>query len=128
MRLRSLLLARRWPALALALAALAVRIVVPAGMMPGHGANGPTLIVCSGTAAMPGMTGMPDRPAPAHDAGHDVPCAFTGLFAAALAAGVVPLLPILAFVVAVVLRAAPVPVVLRAVRLRPPSRAPPAFA
>jgi hypothetical protein len=133
-RLRSLLLARRWPALALVVATLAVRMIVPAGMMPGAGPGGPTLVVCSGhmtmpETAMPGMA-MPGTAKPG-DAGRpdpakaDAPCAFTGLLAAALDTAALPVLPPAPPAVVAVRLPALIPVVLRPLRLWPPRRGPP---
>lgn len=51
-RLRSLLFAQRWLALAIVVAALAMRIVVPAGMMPAFGSGGPTVTICTGNGAV----------------------------------------------------------------------------
>ena len=139
-RLRALLLDHRWLALAVTLLALAVRIAVPAGMMPGHDVRGATLIVCSGQmdvpAAMPGitMTGMTmtGMAMPKADAGKsdpakaDAPCAYTGLLAAALDTAGVPLLPALPLPVVARAVAALVGVIVPIRRLRPPLRGPPA--
>lgn len=130
-RLRILLHGRRWLALLIVVAALAVRIVVPAGTMPGRGADGVTLVVCDGhaMAAMPGMTTAGDagsgRAGGDHAGKTDAPCAFTGLVAAALDAPVLPVLSPLPPPPAVVAPPRGDAVPLRPVRLRPPSRGPP---
>jgi hypothetical protein len=69
--------------------ALAMKLLVPAGFMPVLGANGVSIVICSGsgpmsmTMAMPGMAGAHggDHDAPAK---HDAPCAFSGLAAPSL--------------------------------------------
>ena len=110
------------------LAALAVRLIVPAGMMPGHGTGGTTLIVCPGHTAMPGMAMPPAKEGVAK--GHpakDVPCAFTDLLAAALDGPALPVLPAMPLPVAVLIVAGAAAVVRRSRRLRPPLRGPPAL-
>ncbi len=120
-RLRFLLVSRPWLALALVLAALAVRVAVPAGMMPGAGRGGPTLVVCSGRMAAP-STGHRDAQAP------DVPCAFTGLIAAALDTPALPVVPAPAPLPVAQPVAVPAAVAVPALRLWPPRTGPPAFA
>ncbi len=117
-RLRSLLTARRWLALALIVAALAVRIIVPAGMMPGFD-GGATFTICTGHGAVVAGHGKAD-PAKA-----DAPCAFTGLTAAAIDTPAPPVLPAMPLPVALVIVAVGIAVLLRPVRLRPPLRGPP---
>jgi hypothetical protein len=120
-RLRTLLFARRWFALAIVVAALAVRLVVPAGMMPGFGPDGATLTICTGHGAVGVPGAKPDA------AKADAPCAFTGLFAAALDAAALPALPALPLPVAMPAAAVLIAVAGRSRRLRPPLRGPPAL-
>lgn len=78
---------REWITLLL-LPALAFRLLLPAGFMPGFGADGSTLTVqmCHGdarSAAVLRLTGgQPGQPA-APDAGHDAPCVFAATAGAA---------------------------------------------
>ncbi len=133
-RLRTLIRGHFWAALALLVAALAVRIAVPAGMMPAYGPDGPTLILCSGhmEPAMAGMApaamaGMPAKGDGKHDATpSDAPCAFTGLLAVALDGAALPVLPPPLVVAIAVLLATLVGAIVPACRLWPPRRGPPA--
>ncbi|VXD02574.1 conserved hypothetical protein [Sphingomonas sp. T1] len=130
-------LLRDHPALAawLVVVALAMKILVPGGFMPVVANGVLTIQLCAGAgpvsaatpvpvhAAMPGMTHDPDK---TQHAGREMPCAFSGLTTAGLAAADPVLLALaIAFVVATVFRAA-TPVVARAPEfLRPPLRGPP---
>ncbi len=130
-------LLRDHPALAawLVVVALAMKILVPGGFMPVVANGVLTIQLCAGAgpvsaatpapvhAAMPGMTHDPDK---TQHAGREMPCAFSGLTTAGLAAADPVLLALaIAFVVATVFRVAP-PVVARAPEfLRPPLRGPP---
>lgn len=73
--------------LTLAVLALFVRIVVPAGFMPDRAQPGApvSLVLCTGygevTVQVPGQ--VPGEKAPPARGGHDAPCAFAGLAAAA---------------------------------------------
>lgn len=126
--IRRLLAHRRLAAL-ICVAALLMKLVVPAGYMIGKHHGRVTIEVCSGMApapmAMPGM--------PGHDGSHDggkaeQPCAFAGLSAAALGAvDPVQVAALIAFVMAVWLSAAMLPAPRRRAWLRPPLRGPPAL-
>jgi len=110
---------------------------VPGGFMPVVANGVLTIQLCAGAgpstlatatsqtthAAMPGMTHDPDK---TQHAGREMPCAFSGLTTAGLAAADPVLLALaIAFVVATVFRVA-TPVVARAPEfLRPPLRGPP---
>lgn len=95
-------------ALALLACALALRLLIPAGWMPVHDAQGFHLTLCSGTGPEPlpahaAMAGMAHHGTHRHDHQHDQgmpdhPCAFAGL-------GMVlaePVLPAVAPIVATV--------------------------
>jgi hypothetical protein len=130
---------RLHPALAglLIAAALAVKMLVPAGYMPVIDASGMTLQLCPGAAATAqapaAMAHHPMTTTPAVDhrehlpaSKAEMPCAFAGLAAPVLAAVDAVLLAIaIAYVAAIVVRTGvrPAPPLLS--RLRPPLRAPP---
>lgn len=125
--LRRHLRSRPWlAALALA-AALALRLLVPAGFMPTVADGRVTLTLCSGVqpaapmAAMPGMAHHDDGSGTA-----EAPCAYADLALPALGSADPALLAAaLAFVVALAMRRA-IPLAPRAsARLRPPLRGPP---
>lgn len=138
LRLRSILI--RYPALAFAIlvAALALRLLVPAGFMPAAGKGAFAIEICSGygpqmstgqptamahAMAMPGMAHHDDT------ATSMSPCAFSDLAQAAIG-GVDPILLVAAIAFAVMLglfsgSALPQRIV---PRLRPPLRGPPPFA
>nr|WP_244651592.1 DUF2946 family protein [Sphingomonas sp. CFBP 8764] len=112
-----------------------MKILVPGGFMPVVANGVLTIQLCAGAgpvsaatpvpvhAAMPGMTHDSDK---TQHAGREMPCAFSGLTTAGLAAADPVLLALaIAFVVATVFRVA-TPVVARAPEfLRPPLRGPP---
>lgn len=112
--------------LLLALFALSVRALVPAGFMPTQSAGGWTLEICTGQGLVKvEVGGKPDK----RDGGSAPSiCAFAGTLAPLL-----PSLPLaamllaLAFTPALYGNAFSVPVVAVARRLRPPLRAPPRF-
>ncbi len=130
-------LLRYHPALTawLVVVALVMKILVPGGFMPVVANGVLTIQLCAGAgpstlatpqtthAAMPGMTHDPEK---TQHAGREMPCAFSGLTTAGLAAADPVLLALaIAFVIATVFRVAP-PVVARAPDfLRPPLRGPP---
>ncbi|MCP3735481.1 hypothetical protein M9979_11430 [Sphingomonas sp. RP10(2022)] len=133
--LRRLLLDHRALALWLALAALTVKLLVPAGFMVGTVEGRPVLQLCSGfapVAAMPmahhAMAGY--MPASHHDkadhAAPEMPCPYAALAQGTLAA-VDPLLlgPALAFVLALGFAATIRPPRRAIPYLRPPSHGPP---
>lgn len=117
--------------------ALLMKILIPAGFMPvvSNGVVG--IAICSGSmpveptmsmpmsAAMPGMAHHPDKP---DHQGRELPCAFAGLSAQSLAA-VDPLVlaAVIAFVVALGVRATTARRLVAASHLRPPLRGPPAL-
>ena len=132
---------RRWW-LVLCLAALALRLLIPAGHMPGIDAGGFAIVACP-DAAEP-MAVPRDRDTPPHHArthrtgGHDdrhddgdrgggQVCAFAGL-SAPLLGGADPLLLVaaLAWIAATALAMRPLRIARRTPHLRPPPQGPPA--
>ncbi|RDE06419.1 hypothetical protein DVW87_01475 [Sphingomonas aracearum] len=120
----------------LLLAALAMRVVVPAGFMPVFDGGRVTLALCDGfgpVAPAAPAAAMPDMAhghGPVHEHptdGATSPCAFADLALPALgAADPIVLLAALAFVAVLALLQAPLPLPALARRLRPPLRGPPA--
>lgn len=104
--------------LAACLAALALRVLVPAGWMPAEGSRGMVLALCSGTAITLDEGGAP---LPVAD---PAPCAFALATGPALLAAAL-LLPPLALPLLPPLPLAPVAVVSRRHRVRPPGQGPP---
>lgn len=125
--LRALLLKYRIVALAMVLAAFAMKAIMPAGTMLAPIGKVLTIAICDGSAdahssrdiVVPAKDGQ--TPGKAEQS-----CAFSSLGNAALG-GVDPLilLPTLAFALALAFAALPLPPVRTAARLRPPLRAPP---
>jgi hypothetical protein len=132
---------RRWW-LVLCLAALALRLLIPAGHMPVIDAGGLAIVACPDAAAP--MAVPRDRDTPPHHArthrtgGHDdrhddgdrgggQVCAFAGL-SAPLLGGADPLLlvAVLAWIAATALAMRPLRIVRRTPHLRPPPQGPPA--
>lgn len=150
--LRRLLLDHRTLALWLALAALAVRLLVPAGFMAGQADGRVMLQICSGYGpvttmspsdheAMPMAAGHGGHAAAMtgpHGAGHDdgsghagteMPCAYSALAHGAVAAADVVLLAVaIAFVMALGFAARPARPLHSRIYLRPPLRGPPLLA
>ncbi|MFD1950750.1 DUF2946 family protein [Sphingomonas arantia] len=130
--LRSLILAHRHIAVLICMAALALKLIVPAGYMVASQNGRVTITLCSGVApaAMPAMHGdMADHEKPGDHGQTEMPCAFTALSAHALG-GIDPivLLAAIAFVMAAALRPVRTPVRAGTPYLRPPQRGPPATA
>ena len=131
------LLAHHRLALLLCVAALLLKLLVPAGYMLDRTGGTLAISICSGVAApaaahdMPGMHGdmasyARRQEAPADHGKPELPCAFAGLSAAALAAiDPVQLAALIAFVVASGVAAVALPSPLAPTYLRPPSRGPP---
>ena len=146
--LRRLLLDHHRLALWLALAALTVRLLVPAGFMVGQVDGRAMLQICSGFGpvsvapvtdhgAMP-MTGHAAATAKHHGGGHDdagghaavdMPCAYAALAHGAVAAADIVLLAFaIAFVMALGFAARAVRPLRSRAYLRPPLRGPPLLA
>jgi hypothetical protein len=118
-------LARRFPALAAAavLAALLLRLVVPAGFMPVVEHGRLTIALCSGAGPMTAMPGHGHHQPPATAAKS---CAFADLAVPAIGgADPIQLAAALRFVLALGLVLALVLPVVAPARLRPPLRGPP---
>lgn len=131
--IRRLLAQRHWAAL-LCAATLLLKLLVPTGYMIGmaHGRLG--IELCSGIAgqdmalAMPGMHGdAPDHGTSKDHGKAEMPCAFSGLSAAALGAvDPVQLAALVVFIMGIGLCPAMLPSIERRTYLRPPLRGPPA--
>lgn len=107
--------------LLIALFALAIRAIVPAGFMPGNHDGRLTLDVCTSQGAMKIELGQPGKVAKV-----DAPCAFSGLTAPLLPGTPFALLALaIAFIVAAGFARIPFSVSHTLRRLRPPLRAPP---
>jgi hypothetical protein len=119
--IRSVLLRHPLLVLAIGLAALSLRLAVPAGFMPVLDSGGPALTLCSGQATAPGMAHH-EQDGPKADSG----CAFADL-ALPMIRGADPVLlaaALLVILAAGLFHAAALPSG-AALRLRPPLRAPP---
>ncbi|WP_341207426.1 hypothetical protein [uncultured Sphingomonas sp.] len=128
------LLAQRELAILICVATLLLRLLVPGGYMIDRVSGHFTITICSGIAApaaataMPGMHGdMPDHGKKDDRGKVDMPCAFSGLSAAALSAtDPLQLAALIVFVMGTgFARRLPPPEPARA-HLRPPLRGPPA--
>lgn len=125
------LLAQRYVAVLICVAALALKLVVPTGYMIGDERGHVAIVMCPGAAAVPvaaAMHGVMADHGKSKDHGKpELPCAFAGLSAASLGAvDSVLLAALIVFVMAVGLsRALPLPWIRRSY-LRPPLRGPPA--
>ncbi|WP_312490321.1 hypothetical protein [Sphingomonas sp.] len=143
------LIAQRHLAALLCLAALLLKLVVPSGYMIGEARGRWAIMLCPGTITAPQSTpldpvsAMPTMPGMSHAAATDhgrsdhpddrhqraeMPCAFAGLSAAALAAtDPIQLVALLAFVLATGFVAVAATVRSAPPYLRPPLRGPPAL-
>jgi hypothetical protein len=131
------LLALRTLAVLICAAALLLKLVVPAGYMIDGDHGRIAITLCPGTAPapmttdMPGMAGMHgDRADHGKSQDHgkaEMPCAFSGLSSAVMAAlDPIQLAGLVAFVMAIGLVGVVVPVPADPAYLRPPLRGPPA--
>lgn len=131
--IRSLVLSRRWLALWLIAAALAVKAIVPAGYMVAPGKSF-TVTMCSGTGAGEMTLTVPmsqdgkgkhdstDKPA-------DGTCAFSALgFAAMGGADLALLVAVITWLIALGVGPVVLPSLARIPHRSPPLRGPPAFA
>jgi len=130
--LRTLLLNRRPLALLLVVLALAVRLLIPAGAMPGSGERVLAVAICADASGLPQsrVLVIPGKPAPHEDAAAaKAGCAFAGLAAPMLGgAGPALLAMALAFLIVIGLAPAAPALPARFARFQPPTRGPPAFA
>ena len=130
--IRTFLTRYHWLAAGLVAAALLLKVLIPAGFMPGM-ANGMMVVqLCTGQGAQTVMMEIPGK-AGDHDKGDhkpaEMPCAFSGLSAPTLTAADPLLLAVaIAFIIATAFRTVSRPVLRRRVYLRPPLRGPPATA
>ncbi len=131
------LLAQRHFALLICAATLLLKLIVPTGYMMASDHGRLTITICSGSASPATMTAMAEMPSMHGDiADHgqsedhskaEMPCAFSGLSAAALAAvDPIQLAALLAFVMSVGLYGLATLPPSRRAQLKPPSRGPPA--
>ena len=128
------LIAQRQLAVLICAAALALKLLVPTGYMIDSSHGRITVTICSGTdpatipMEMPGMDhSMLDQGKKDHGKA-EMPCAFSGLLAAALCAiDPVQLAALIAFLMSVGLTGIVLPVPSRATWLRPPLRGPPIY-
>ena len=129
------LLAQRHLAVLLCAATLLLKLLVPTGYMIGSEHGRMTIELCSGVAPkpmamdMPGMHGdTPDHGRSKDHGKAEMPCAFSGLSAASLAAvDPIQLAALIAFVMSVGLAGLALPPPSRRAQLRPPLRGPPAI-
>lgn len=130
--LRRLLLGNRLFAGAILALALAMKIAMPAGVMPAVSEGRIVISICSGTGPAEMAVAIPGRDQGKSDPGHagkgDQPCAFAGLSAPSLAgADPVLLAAAILFILALGLRPLVVPASAAPAYLRPPLRGPPAL-
>lgn len=129
---RSLLAQRHWAVL-LCVAALLLKLLVPAGYMLSTAHGRVAMTICTGfveagpPSDMPGMNGSMPAHGPKDHGKAEMPCPFASLAAAPLpAVDPVLLVALIAFIMAVGLRQATMPVPPGHRHLRPPLRGPPA--
>jgi hypothetical protein len=124
------LLAHRNLAVLLCAATLLLRLLLPTGYMIGSDHGQLTVELCSGVASPEtGMLAqhMSEHGKPGEHGKAELPCAFSGLSAAALGAvDPIQLTALIAFIMAVGLFPAVLPAPGRRIYLRPPLRGPPA--
>lgn len=125
------LLAERNLAVLLCAATLLLKLLVPTGYMIGSEHGRLTIELCSGVASQPmAMEMHGDMPGHGKSKEHgkaELPCAFSGLSAAALAAvDPIQLAALIAFVMSVGLAGLALPPPCHRAHLRPPLRGPPA--
>lgn len=128
--LRTLIRARPALLLAFALAALAVRLLIPAGAMPASGQVSMTITLCADGLGEPRKVtiDVPRDGGAAEQAAPDKSCGFASLAMGAMDAQIPWLSAAIAFVFAHALLPKRVPPTARGERLRPPLRAPPLIA
>ena len=129
------LLAQRQLAVLICAATLLLKLLVPTGYMIDNDHGRIAITICSGTAPatmtmeMPGMHGdMPDHGKSKDHGKAEMPCAFSGLSAAALGPiDPIQLAALIAFVLTLGLVGTILPAPSRPAFLRPPLRGPPAY-
>lgn len=129
--LRSNIFRHRRLAALLVAAALLMKLLVPTGFMPEISGGKMVVQLCTGQGAQTVMIDIPGKVGEHEQSEHkkaDMPCAFAGLSSPSLAATDPILLVIaVAFIIATVFLAAPLPISRRGLYLRPPSQGPPAI-
>lgn len=109
-----------------------MKLLVPAGFMPGVSGNMMVVQLCTGQSTRTIVIEIPGKAGDPGQSDHkksDMPCAFAGLSSPSLAATDPILLVIaIAFVITTFFRVAPSPVFRRDLYLRPPSQGPPTTA
>lgn len=128
--LRALLHSRFHLTLVLVAMALAMRLLVPAGMMPGSGDRVLSVQICADASGLPKsqVLVIPGKPAQHSDNSAKGTCAFGSLAAPALSGADPVLLAIaLAYILAIGLALAAPVLPARFARFQPPTRGPPAF-
>lgn len=125
------LFAQRHLAVLLCAAALLLKLLVPTGYMIESDHGRLAVVVCSGIAPATSMEmhdGVAEHGKSKDHGKADMPCAFSG-FSAAMTTAIDPvqLAALIAFVMALGLMVATVPVPSRPAFLRPPLRGPPAY-
>lgn len=131
------LLAQRHLAILLCAAVLLLKLLVPTGYMIAADGGRLAITICSGTTpsaapttmTMPGMHGtMPDHGKTKEHGKAEMPCAFSGLSAAALRAiDPIQLAALIALILALGITITMLPAPSQAVYLRPPLRGPPTY-
>lgn len=129
-RLRRLILQHRRGFALLLVLALAMKLILPSGLMLAGGDRGTiTVQICSGYGPATLTTAMPGASHGADKSGHqgkDMPCAYAALGAPSLAAAdPVLLAAAIAFIVTMLVRAMPGAPAAAPAYLRPPLRGPP---
>lgn len=128
--LRALLIARAPLVLMLVVMALTVRMLVPAGTMPGSGDRVLAVQICADAsgAKFNRLLVIPGKPAPHEGNPAKATCAFTSLgFHALASVDPVLLIQALAFIMLAGLALAAIVLPARYARFQPPLRGPPAF-
>lgn len=128
------LLAQRQLAILICAATLLLKLLVPSGYMIDRVSGHFTITICSGIAApaaktgMPGMhRDMPDHGKPGDRGKAEMPCAFSGLSAAALSAtDPLQLAALIVFIIGAGVARRVLPPGAAWAHLRPPLRGPPA--
>lgn len=125
--LRALILRQPWLVALLVALALAMRALVPAGMMVESGPRVFTITICADSLGqtLSRTLVLPARPADAAKAGTPKACAFSVLAYGAQGADAFVLAALLLFILAAAFAPLPAATPRRAAYARPPARAPP---
>lgn len=125
--LRALILRQPWLVALLVALALAMRALVPAGMMVDSGQRVLTITICADSLGqtLSRTLVLPARPADAAKTGAPKACAFSVLAYGAQGADAFVLAALLLFILAAALAPLPTPAPRRMAYANPPARAPP---